>query len=106
METTVVVRKESGETIPARAVNISSSGMLVRLEGPLPFHVGETVTVEVQLSSHSDRPFSSWGIGQVVRLDGRRSAIHLRAGSFHRKTTATRRNARSASNFQKGGPAL
>jgi hypothetical protein len=83
IEAHVTVRKQSGETIPATAANISSSGMLLRLAQPFPLRLGDEVTVEVALPDHPDKPLSAWGLGTVVRLDGLSSAVHLCAGSFH-----------------------
>jgi len=81
--TAVILYKRHGEGIPANAVNISSSGMLVRLERSVPFEVDEEVAVETALTGHSDKPFSPWGIGRVVRVDTEHCAVQLRAGSFH-----------------------
>lgn len=78
----VVIHKPSGQSIPAAAVDISTSGMLVRFDRPVPFCLGEVVTVDVELPADSGQPFSNWGIGRVVRLDGERTAIQLRAGNF------------------------
>jgi len=78
----VVIYKRAGEPVSGAAVDIGSSGMLVHLDRPIPFYLGEDVTVEVELPPHSDKPFSPWGIGRVVRLDGERSAIQLCAGTF------------------------
>lgn len=82
IHTKVMLRSEHGEPIPGVADDISTSGMLVHMDQPAPFHLGEEVTVEVELPDDSDRAFSPWGIGRVVRVDGERSAIQLAAGSF------------------------
>ena len=82
IETKVIIHKAHGEPVSATAVDISSSGMFVRLERPDSFHLHETVTVEVELRDHADKPFSPWGIGRVVRLEGKRVAIKLAGGSF------------------------
>jgi len=82
INTRVIIRNERGEPIPAVVVDISSSGMLVHLDRPNPFQIGEAVTVEVALPHRVDAPLSPWAIGSVVRLDGERSAIQLHAGSF------------------------
>jgi hypothetical protein len=83
IDTRVIVRREHGEPVSAVVANISSSGILVHLDGPCPFQVGENLTVEVELSGHSDKPLSHWGIAKVVRLDDDCCAMHLTAGSFH-----------------------
>lgn len=82
MKTRVSIRKASGETIFATAVNISSSGMLLHLEPASPLQLGEEVTVEVALAEEPEQPLSTWGLATVVRLDGLQSAIQLSAGSF------------------------
>jgi hypothetical protein len=86
IEARVVIHQGTGEPVSGAAVDISSSGMLVHLDRPIPFHLGEEVTVEVELPPHSGKPFSPWGIGRVVRLDGERSAIQLCAGTFSHHT--------------------
>jgi len=78
----VTIRRASGETVSATAVNISSSGMLLHVGEPFQFQIGEEVTVEVELPPDPEKPLSSWGLAKVVRLDGSRSAIQLSAGSF------------------------
>ena len=78
----VVVHRESGAPIPATAVNISSSGMLVCPDQPTPLAIGEAVTVEVELTSHCEKALSAWGIGRVVRVDSGCTAVQLHAGSF------------------------
>lgn len=82
IEARVILYRQQGEPISANAVDMSSSGMLVRVDRSMPFSVGDEVTVEVDLPPGFDEPLSRWGIGTVVRLDGEHSAIHLRAGSF------------------------
>ena len=78
----VLMHREGGPQIPATAVNISSSGMLVRPDQPIPFDLGEAVTVDVELSCGCDKALSTWGIGVVARLDGECTAIQLHAGNF------------------------
>jgi PilZ domain len=82
IEARVTVRKVDGESLSARAVNISSSGMLLHIGQPFLFHVGEEVVVEVELGQNRGEGFSSWGIGKVVRVDALRSAVQLFAGEF------------------------
>jgi hypothetical protein len=83
IEANATVRKDGGEPIPATVLNISASGILLRLGGRILLEPGEAVTVEVELPGDSDKPLSPWGIGRIVRVDGDRSAIQLCAGSFH-----------------------
>jgi c-di-GMP-binding flagellar brake protein YcgR len=82
IHTKVMIHREHGEPISAVATDISSAGMLVHPDQPAPFRLGETVTVEVELPDDSDQPFSPWGVGRIVRLDGEHSAIQLSAGCF------------------------
>jgi len=78
----VLLVPENGPRIPALAVNISSSGMLVHPDRPFRVSPGESITVEVELPGGCDKALSTWGIGIVVRVDENGTAIHLRAGSF------------------------
>jgi len=82
IEANVMVHKNSGETIPATAVNISSAGMLLHVGQPSRFSVGEEVTVEVELPDNPGQPFSSWGVAKIVHIDGCRFGIQLDAGTF------------------------
>lgn len=82
IEAKVAVRKRDGETIHATAVDISSSGMRVRLAERGPFAVDEEVTVEVQLQEDPDRPFSSWGAGRIAYLHEGEVGIQLFGGKF------------------------
>ncbi len=82
IHTRVIIRRECGEPIPGVADDISTSGMLVHMDQPASFRLGEDVTVEVELPDDSDLAFSRWGIGRVVRVDREHSAIQLTAGSF------------------------
>jgi hypothetical protein len=78
----VTVRHGHGERIAGVVVDISSSGVAVRLDRPYPFQVGDTLTVEVEFSGHADKPIPHWGVARVVRLDGDRIAMQLAAASF------------------------
>ena len=82
IEANVIVHKSSGECIPATAVNISSGGMLLHFEQPSEFSLDETVTVAVELPDNPGKPFAAWGTGRIVRIDGCRIGIQLRAGTF------------------------
>ncbi len=78
----VIVRHGRGERIPGVVVDISSSGLAVRLGRPYPFKVGDMLTVEVEFSGHGEKPIPHWGVARVVRLDGDRIAMSLAAASF------------------------
>lgn len=78
-----LIHRKRGGPVPATVVNISTSGMLLNLDQPTGFQLDETVTVEIQEPLNPEQAFSCWGIGIVVRLEPGRSAIHLRAGTFH-----------------------
>ena len=81
----VSVTRKDGETVSAESVNVSSSGLLLRVEEPFRFRPGEEVTIELELASDEDKPLTSWGLAKVVRVDERLSAIQLSAGTFHRR---------------------
>jgi c-di-GMP-binding flagellar brake protein YcgR len=78
----VTVHKNGGGTTSAIAADISSAGMLLRVERPSDFRVGEQVTVEVEMPDHPTVPFSAWGAATVVRIDGSMFAVQLQAGTF------------------------
>lgn len=77
------MQKANGETFPATAMDISSSGMLLHVGLPCPLDLGEEVNIEVDLPDSPDKALSVWGLAKVVRLDAAHSAVQLRAGSFH-----------------------
>src|SRR5271165_5308378 len=82
IEAKAMVRKKSGEGMQATALDISSSGMLLHLDQPFSLALDEAVTVDVELPEDSDKPFSSWGIGRVTRIDTCGTAIQLHGGQF------------------------
>src|ERR1035438_6323468 len=82
IEAKVIIRKNSGETIPATAANISGGGMLLHVEQPSKFRIGEAVTVQVELPDNPDKPFVSWGLARVVRFNDSYFGIQLSAGVF------------------------
>ena len=83
LEAKVLIRKKSGETLRASAVNISSSGMRVCIEQePCPLQLDDEVTVEVELPDSPGKPFSAWGLGRVAYLDRAVAGIQLFGGEF------------------------
>jgi len=86
VEARVLVRKKSGEIVHATAVDISSSGMRLRLMEPPQLAIGEEITVEVELPDYPDRSFSSWGVGRIAYIDadgaGIGVGIQLSGGQF------------------------
>jgi PilZ domain len=82
VEAQVIVRRSSGDTVHATAVNISSSGMRLHLDRPCPLSLDEEVTVQVALPEYPDKPFSAWGVGRVAYVDGSGAGIQLYAGHF------------------------
>jgi hypothetical protein len=82
VEAKVTVHKDGGGSIAAMASNISSAGMLLRVERPSDVREGERVTVEVELPADPGAPFSLWGAATVVRIDASMCAVHLGAGTF------------------------
>jgi hypothetical protein len=81
----VMVHRNGGQATSATAADISTAGMLLHVGQPSEFCVGEEVTVEVELPDNPGAPFSYWGVARVVRVDGVRFAIELRAGTFDRR---------------------
>lgn len=83
IEANVLVKKENGETIRATAVDISSSGMRLQIEGePFPLSMDERVTLDIELPEFADKPFSSWGVGRVAHIGDATAGVHLFAGQF------------------------
>ncbi|HTR39472.1 MAG TPA: PilZ domain-containing protein [Bryobacteraceae bacterium] len=78
----VLLRKENGESVYATAIDISSSGMRLQIDGPASLELNEVVTVELELPDQPEKPFSSWGIGRVAHLDSTRMGVELSAGRF------------------------
>jgi hypothetical protein len=91
IEARVIVSKTDGETVLANCLNVSSSGILIEVEQPSRFQIGEEVTVELDLPNDADKALSVWGVGRVVRVDAQQSAIQLDAGSFHDLQASGRR---------------
>ncbi len=76
LEATAFIERETGERVPASTVNVSGSGVLVRLEAESQVRLGEFVTCGVNL--YEKKPPQSWGTGRVVRIDRRLVAIDFR----------------------------
>jgi hypothetical protein len=64
------------------AMNISTSGILLRSPEAHALNLHEEVTVDIDLDSHSDRALSTWGIGRIVRQGNGYTALRLVAGRF------------------------
>jgi c-di-GMP-binding flagellar brake protein YcgR len=82
IEARAIIRKNSGETIPATAANISGGGMWLHVEQPSSLRIGEAVTVAVELPEDPDKPFAAWGLARVVRFNDSHFGIQLSAGVF------------------------
>jgi len=78
-----VIRKKSGQAVPATAVDLSSSGARLLIDPPGRLEVGEDVTIEVELSEDRDQPLFVWAAGKVVYIRGSASGIQLHGGHFH-----------------------
>jgi len=78
-----IVRDASGQTARATVVNISSSGILVKVEEPLAFAPADEVMIEVDLPDDPEKPLPAWGIAKVVRVEGSRIAVELTSAGFH-----------------------
>lgn len=82
MEAEAMVHTSSGRAIPATATNISSFGMLLEIDQPAKLSVNDEVTVEIKLPDDPGKPFSSWGVARVVRIDGSCFGIQIYGGTF------------------------
>ena len=65
-----------------RQLDMSGSGVLLRFDGAVQLAPGDEVTCDFKLSSDADNSLPHWGIGTVVRVDGRSVAIELKAGGL------------------------
>lgn len=77
-----IVHTSSGKAIPATATNISSFGMLLHIEQPSTLALDEQVTVDIELPDDPGKPFSSWGVARVARIDGAHFGVQLYGGTF------------------------
>lgn len=82
LEANAILRKENGECLRAKAVDISSSGMQLELDQPALLEPEEVVTVELELAGQPDKPLSSWGVGRIAHLNSKRIGVELFAGRF------------------------
>jgi len=83
LEAPVKLRRKNGEAIPARSMNLSSSGLRLCMQAePCPLAVDEEITLEVELPEGPERGFSAWGVGRVVYVDGATVGIQLYGGQF------------------------
>jgi c-di-GMP-binding flagellar brake protein YcgR len=82
VEAPVTVRRNNGESMDAIAVDISSSGMRLRLGERCPLQIGEEITIEIQILNQPDQSFFSWGVGRVAHIDGGDAGIQLSGGQF------------------------
>jgi hypothetical protein len=79
----VVLRHARGEeTYSAVTLNVSASGILLKLSGDQPFQIGDDVLCEVSLPGTPEQPLLSWGVGRVIRVDDHQAAIELEGGTF------------------------
>lgn len=78
---TVAVSR-GGRTTSATTLDISGGGVLVQFAEPVPLAVGDQVVCDFDVSHEADKPLPYWGLGSVVRVDGCRAAIDLKAGGL------------------------
>lgn len=69
-------------SLPATAINVSASGVLLDHGGSAPPQPGDNVACELTLPPDADPALPCWGLGQVVRVQGSESAIHFDAGVY------------------------
>ena len=78
----VVEVNKNGRTARATTVNMSSFGVLMQFQEPLPLEVGDRVICEFQVEHDADKPLPYWGVGFVVRVEEDRAAVDFKAGGF------------------------
>ena len=72
----------NGRITHATTIDMSGAGALLRFDEPVQLTVGDQVICEFAVSHDADRPLPYWGVGDVVRVDGCRAAISLRAAGL------------------------
>jgi len=75
-------RDGTGEPNPAKTVNVSTGGVLLRPANPLDLAIGDEVSCDIDLHENPDKALPFWGVGTVVRLEGDRAGIELKAAVF------------------------
>ena len=75
----------NGRIARATTENMSGCGILLRFKEPVQLAVGDEVTCDLQVLHADDEPLPYWGLGSVVRIDGCRVAMDLKAGGLSRK---------------------
>ncbi len=78
---TVEVSK-NGQTVHAKTVNMSPSGVLLNFEEPVQLAVGDQVICEFKVAHEADSPLPYWGVGDVVRVGNSSVAVLLKAGGY------------------------
>lgn len=78
----VLKNAEGDQNYDAKIVNISTGGLLLETLVPHPFKVGDEVSCRIAVPEDAERPFASWGLGRVVRVDERKTAVELMAATF------------------------
>jgi hypothetical protein len=78
----VLVHRSDGETLRAKAANISGGGMLIEVDPPAVLVTGEEVEVEVEVRDVPGKPFACWGLAKVVRSEGSHFGVQLTAATF------------------------
>src|ERR1035437_6445018 len=79
----------SGQIARATTVDISGCGVLLHFEEPVQLAVGDQVICEFEVLHDADKPLPYWGVGNVIRVEGCRAAIELKAGGLSPLETGT-----------------
>ena len=74
--------QKRGEIVSATTVNISGCGALLEFEIPTHLKVGDPVVCEFDVTREANKPLPCWGVGDVVRVDGRQVAVDFKAGGL------------------------
>ena len=80
--------KDGGEPVPATTINVSGSGVYLRSERPTGLTVGDEVSCDLNVGKGSEDTLPSWGLGRVVRVDDKGTAVELTAAIFSGAETA------------------
>jgi hypothetical protein len=63
-----VESSDKGRTAHAKSINMSSAGVLLRFDEPVPLAVGDRVTCDFLMHHEPSLPLPYWGLGRIVRV--------------------------------------
>jgi hypothetical protein len=79
---TVEVRN-NGRIVRATTVNGSGCGVLLEFEESVQLAISDQVSCDFSIADSAEKPLPCWGLGNVVRVEGRSVAIEFKAGGHY-----------------------